>query len=95
MALLKGLEVKYSEVSDDCKYELSPNQLMLIDPLGIVVRRKSWIFLVDLRETHELRERLNDPRVPLSDMLDEVAKFNAPVIAATSEESNGFPLRIH
>ncbi|GHJ86351.1 hypothetical protein NliqN6_2753 [Naganishia liquefaciens] len=64
MALLKGLEVKYSEVSDD-------------------LRRKSWIFLVDLRETHELRERLNDPRVPLSDMLDEVAKFNAPVIAAT------------
>lgn len=52
---------------------------------GIPVRRKSWIFLVDLRETHELRERLNDPRVPLSDMLDEVAKFNAPVIAATSE----------
>jgi hypothetical protein len=50
-----------------------------------LVRRKSWIFLVDLRETHELRERLNDPLVPLADMLDEVAKFNAPVIAATGE----------
>lgn len=50
-----------------------------------LVRRKSWIFLVGLRETHELRERLNDPLVPLADMLDEVAKFNAPVIAATGE----------
>lgn len=49
------------------------------------VRRKSWIFLVDLRESHALRERLNDPLVPLADMLDEVAKFNAPVIAATGE----------
>lgn len=56
--------------------------MFLVGPL--TVRRKSWIFLVDLRETHELRERLNDPRVPLADMLDEVAKFNAPVIAATS-----------
>lgn len=58
----------------------------LIDIANVTVRRKSWIFLVDLRETHALRERLNDPRVPLSDMLDEVAKFNAPVIAATSEK---------
>lgn len=41
--------------------------------------------MVDLRETHELRERINDPHVPLADMLDEVAKFNAPVIAATSK----------
>lgn len=57
----------------------------LIHTANVIVRRKSWIFLVDLSETHELRERLNDPRVPLSDMLDEVAKFNAPVIAATSE----------
>ncbi|KAJ9091822.1 hypothetical protein QFC19_008935 [Naganishia cerealis] len=64
VALLKGLEMKYSEVPDE-------------------LQRKSWIFLVDLRETHELRERINDPRVPLADMLDEVAKFNAPVIAAT------------
>ncbi|KAJ9123068.1 hypothetical protein QFC22_001257 [Naganishia vaughanmartiniae] len=64
VALLKGLEMKYSEVPDE-------------------LQRKSWIFLVDLRETHELRERINDPHVPLADMLDEVAKFNAPVIAAT------------
>jgi hypothetical protein len=88
MALLKGLEMKYPEVSDDCEYLVVSHEVTADDGHGIPVRRKSWIFLVDLRETHELRERLNDPRVPLADMLDEVAKFNAPVIAATSTSTH-------
>lgn len=48
-------------------------------------RRKSWIYLVDLRETHSLRDVLNDPRIPVSSLIKEIQRFDPPVIASTGK----------
>lgn len=48
-------------------------------------RRKSWIYLVDLRETHSLRDVLNDPRIPVSSLIKEIQRFDPPVVASTGK----------
>lgn len=48
-------------------------------------RRKAWIYIVGLKELHQLRERVNDPHIPKNAMIAEAKQFNLPVIAATTK----------
>lgn len=51
----------------------------------LTVQRKSWLYLVGLNEVHEVRKLINDPHVPTEEMMKELKRFNAPIIASTGE----------
>nr|XP_019009105.1 GTPase activating protein [Kwoniella pini CBS 10737]OCF47886.1 GTPase activating protein [Kwoniella pini CBS 10737] len=44
-------------------------------------RRRSWIYEVPLNETHMLRNAINNPQIPLDDLITIVKKFNLPIAA--------------
>ncbi|OCF37050.1 GTPase activating protein [Kwoniella heveanensis BCC8398] len=44
-------------------------------------RRKSWIYEVPLNETHMLRNAINNPQIPVDDMVTIIKKFNLPIAA--------------
>ncbi|WVQ96215.1 hypothetical protein IAU59_003319 [Kwoniella sp. CBS 9459] len=44
-------------------------------------RRKSWIYEVPLHETHMLRNAINNPQIPVDDMVTIIKKFNLPIAA--------------
>ncbi|WWC93065.1 uncharacterized protein L201_008030 [Kwoniella dendrophila CBS 6074] len=46
-------------------------------------RRRSWIYEVPLNETHMLRNAINNPQIPLDDLVNIVKKFNLPIAAGT------------
>ncbi|XAO25445.1 hypothetical protein I312_104268 [Cryptococcus bacillisporus CA1280] len=46
-------------------------------------RRRAWIYEVPLMETHMLRNAINNPKIPVDDLVSIVKKFNAPVAAGT------------
>ncbi|WVQ79532.1 hypothetical protein IAT38_001631 [Cryptococcus sp. DSM 104549] len=46
-------------------------------------RRRAWIYEVPLVETHMLRNAINNPKIPLEDLITIVKKFNVPVAAGT------------
>lgn len=88
-AMLQGLEEKYKDTPDDGESVFAwCTSTSLIQRW--LVKRKSWLYLVGLRETHPLRELINDPHVPTEEMLTEIRNFNAPVIAATGKTISHF-----
>nr|XP_019043257.1 hypothetical protein I302_07831 [Kwoniella bestiolae CBS 10118]OCF22187.1 hypothetical protein I302_07831 [Kwoniella bestiolae CBS 10118] len=44
-------------------------------------RRRSWIYEVPLNETHMLRNAVNNPQIPLDDLITIIKKFNLPIAA--------------
>lgn len=45
-------------------------------------KRKAWIYVVGLKEQHQLRNRINDSLLPVDAMVAEIQPFNLPVMAA-------------
>lgn len=45
-------------------------------------KRKAWIYVVQLKEVHQLRNRINDALLPVDAMVSEIQSFNLPVMAA-------------
>nr|XP_018260514.1 GTPase activating protein [Kwoniella dejecticola CBS 10117]OBR82672.1 GTPase activating protein [Kwoniella dejecticola CBS 10117] len=46
-------------------------------------RRRSWIYEVPFNETHMLRNAINNPQIPMDDLIAIVKKFNLPIAAGT------------
>ncbi|KAK6908958.1 hypothetical protein I203_102965 [Kwoniella mangroviensis CBS 8507] len=44
-------------------------------------RRRSWIYEVPLNETHMLRNAINNPQIPVEDLITIIKKFNLPIAA--------------